>query len=77
MRTVDLEDAATDLTRLVQEAVDWAQPFVVTRAGKALVTVSPVPPASKRFGFMPGIKVPEDFDTMMEDEIAEMFGAKD
>ena len=33
------------------------------------------PPAGeiKRLGFMPGINVPDDFDTMFQDEIEKMF----
>jgi len=33
------------------------------------------PPAGQinRLGFMPGIEVPDDFDTMFQDEIEKMF----
>ena len=54
--------------------------FVIARNGEPLVQVTSLAPANgrkPRRGFMPGIKVPDDFDTMMEDEIAEMFGVKD
>ena len=80
MRTVSIEEAQAGLPELVDRAAR-GEPFVITRAGDPLVQVSPLtPPAERRpirRGFMPGIKVPEDFDTMMEDEIAEMFGTKD
>ena len=78
MKTVNMHDAKTNLSRLVAAAVA-GEPFIIARAGKPLVKVEaleqPEAPAS-RLGFMAGkIKVPDDFDTMFEDEIAEMFGA--
>lgn len=78
MKTVNMHDAKTNLSRLVAAAVA-GEPFIIARAGKPLVKVEaleqPDAPDS-RLGFMAGkIKVPDDFDTMFEDEIAEMFGA--
>ena len=77
MKTVNMHDAKTNLSRLVAAAAA-GEPFIIARAGKPLVKVEalekPAAP-SDRFGFMAGkIKVPDDFDTMFEDEIAEMFG---
>lgn len=78
MKTVNMHDAKTNLSRLVAAAVA-GEPFIIARAGKPLVKVEALeqPEASeKQFGFMAGkIEVPDDFDTMFEDEIAEMFGA--
>ena len=78
MKTVNMHDAKTNLSRLVAAAVA-GEPFIIARAGKPLVKVEALEQSdapSDRFGFMAGkIKVPDDFDTMFEDEIAEMFGA--
>ena len=78
MKTVNMHDAKTNLSRLVAAAVA-GEPFIIARAGKPLVKVEALeqPEApDNRLGFMAGkIKVPDDFDTMFEDEIAEMFGA--
>ena len=81
MRTVNMHEAKTHLSRLVDRAAK-GEPFIIAKAGKPLVKVVPldeVPEGWKtsRLGFMKGeIKVPDDFDTMMADEIEEMFYGK-
>jgi len=80
MRTVNMHEAKTHLSRLVDRAAK-GEPFVIAKAGKPLVKVVPLdaPPARepKRLGFMPGIKVPDDFDTMCSEEIEKMFYGDD
>lgn len=82
MQTVNMHEAKTHLSRLVDRAAK-GEPFVIARAGKPLVKVVPVdlPKQGKRFGFMEGqFQVPDDFDDMMQTEIEEMFygqGARD
>ena len=78
MRTVNMHEAKTHLSRLVREAVD-GEPFVIARAGKPLVRVTALerPTKKSRLGFLDGqIQVPDDFDTMMADEIQAMFEGK-
>ena len=81
MRTVNMHEAKTHLSRLVERAAN-GEPFVIAKAGKPLVKVVPLDaPAegkkTRRLGFMKGaFKVPDDFDTMMADEIEEMFYGK-
>ena len=77
MRTVDLQEAATHLPRLVQAAVD-GEPFIITRAGKPLVEVvsieTPESVPARRTGFLAGeISVPPDFDRMASREVESMF----
>ncbi len=76
MRVVNMHEAKTHLSRLVQAAAE-GEPFVIARAGKPLVKViahsAPDPSAMRRTGFLPGISVPADFDTMMQDEIRVLF----
>ena len=76
MRTVNIHEAKTHLSRLVERAAQ-GEPFIIAKAGKPLVKVVPLDaPAvgeKKRLGFMPEIKVPDDFDTMFKQEIEEMF----
>lgn len=74
MKTVNMHDAKTHLSKLVDAAVR-GEPFVIAKAGKPLVKVVPVETAApQRIGFLEGMyDVPEDFDTMFEDEIREMF----
>ena len=76
MRTVNIHEAKTHLSRLVERAAR-GEPFIIAKAGRPLVKVVPLDtPAAdekKRLGFMPEIQVPDDFDTMFEKEIDEMF----
>jgi prevent-host-death family protein len=75
MRTVNIHEAKTHLSRLVDEAAK-GEPFVIAKAGKPLVKVVPLdaPAAPRRFGFMAGqFTVPDDFDRMYEDEITALF----
>jgi prevent-host-death family protein len=75
MRTVNIHEAKTHLSRLV-EAAAKGEPFIIAKAGKPLVKVVPVdaPTAPKRFDFMKGqFTVPDDFDTMDQEEIEQLF----
>ena len=77
MRTINIHAAKTHLSRLVDEAVQ-GDSFIIAKAGKPMVQVTRLdasPAAAKRrLGFLKGqIKVPDDFDTMMADEIEKMF----
>ncbi len=76
MNTVNIHEAKTQLSRLVDRAAR-GEAFVIAKAGKPLVKVSAVdaPVEPKRLGFLKGeIEVPEDFDRMGEREIAALFG---
>ena len=78
MKSVNMHEAKTHLSRLVDQAAK-GEPFIIAKAGKPLVKVVPLDaPEAKhqsRLGFMAGqIKVPDDFDRMGEDEIARLFG---
>jgi prevent-host-death family protein len=77
MKTINIHQAKTQLSRLTDQAAK-GEPFVIAKAGKPLVKVVPLdaPAASKaqRLGFMKGrIAVPDDFDTMGEEEISRLF----
>ena len=77
MLTVNIHEAKTHLSRLVERAAK-GEPFVIAKAGKPLVKVAALdaPPAPQRLGFLAGeIAVPEDFNRMGEAEIAAMFGS--
>ena len=78
MKTHNIHEAKTQLSRLVDQAVN-GEAFIIAKAGKPLVTVSRLdaPPANsaKRIGFMKGeFTVPDDFDRMSAEEIERMFG---
>ena len=77
MKTVNIHEAKTQLSRLVEEA-SKGEPFVIAKAGKPMVKVTalgaPADGECKRLGFMAGqISVPDDFDRMGEVEIERLF----
>ena len=75
MRTVNIHEAKTHLSRLVYAAAK-GEPFIIARAGKPLVKVVPIEPpkARSRLGFMRGeFTVPDDFDTMDQEAIERLF----
>ncbi len=80
MRTVNMHEAKTHFSRLV-EAAAAGEEVVIAKAGRPVAKLTPLeapkPDVSRRFGFMPEIKVPDDFDTMFADEIVEMFEGGD
>jgi prevent-host-death family protein len=78
MNTVNIHEAKTHLSRLVEQAVS-GKPFIIAKAGKPLVKVvaldTPVAGQVRRLGFLEGhIQVPDDFDRMGSAEIEELFG---
>lgn len=77
MKTINIHEAKTQLSRLVDEASN-GEPFVIAKAGKPMVKViplsAPVGKQVKRLGFMAGhISVPDDFDQMGQEEIDRLF----
>ena len=77
MKTINIHEAKTQLSKLVDEA-SKGEPFVIAKAGKPMVKVTalgaPVGAEIKRLGFMAGqISVPDDFDRMGEAEIERIF----
>ena len=77
MKTVNIHEAKTHLSRLIEEAAH-GEPFIIAKAGKPVVRVTavdaPANPASRRIGCMAGqIEVPDDFDRMGRAEIQQMF----
>ena len=78
MQTVNIHEAKTQLSKLIEQAVK-GESFIIAKAGKPMVKVNKIdaPEASnkKRLGFMEGqISTPKDFDEMGKDEIAKLFG---
>jgi prevent-host-death family protein len=77
MRTVNIHEAKTHLSKLVDQAAG-GEPFVIAKAGKPLVKVTRLDKPSgeqvRRLGFMAGqFTVPEDFDRMGSKEIERLF----
>lgn len=79
MITVNMHEAKTQLSKLVDQAVK-GEAFVIAKAGKPLVKVAGLdtPEVPKRLGFLAGeIVVPKDFDRMGDAEIAALFGVSE
>ena len=83
METVNMHEAKTHLSRLVEKAAK-GEPFIIAKAGKPMVKVmavdAPEPVVMSRFGFLKGmITVPEireDFKAIGAEEIEEMVYGK-
>lgn len=78
MQTINIHQAKTHLSRLVEEAAH-GQSFIIAKAGKPLVKVialdTPEAHKPQRIGFMKDdIAVPDDFDRMADAEITNLFG---
>lgn len=81
MRTINIHEAKTQLSRLVDEAAK-GESFIIAKAGKPLVKVTaleaPTGGQMRRLGFMAGqIATPDDFDRMGYEEIERLFGASE
>ena len=79
MRQVNMHEAKTHLSRLVDEAAAGA-PFVICKAGRPLVRVSPLQSTDsadaplRRLGLLAGqCQVPDDFDQLESAGIADLF----
>jgi prevent-host-death family protein len=80
MKTINIHEAKTHLSKLVEEAAQ-GESFIIAKSGKPMVKVialdAPAERKIKRLGFMAGdISVPDDFDTMGQAEIEKMFYGK-
>jgi prevent-host-death family protein len=78
MKTVNIHQAKTQLSKLIEEA-SKGESFIIAKAGKPVVRVTalsaPTGAQVRRLGFMAGqISVPDDFDRMGQEEIERMFG---
>lgn len=79
MRKVNMHEAKTHLSRLVDEAAA-GEAFQICKAGRALVQVTALdatassPTQKSRLGLLKGhCQVPDDFDQLGDDVIPELF----
>ena len=78
MPTVNIHEAKTHLSRLIEVAIN-GETVVIAKAGKPVVKLTaldaPTGSGKRRLGFMEGqFNVPDDFDTMGAGEIECLFG---
>jgi len=76
----NIHEAKTHLSALIDEVVNGnGEPFVIAKSGKPQVIVYAYQDSgrsTKRTGFMPELMIPDDFDTLYQEEIEEMFYGK-
>jgi prevent-host-death family protein len=80
MRTFNIHEAKTHLSRLIEQAAR-GESFVIAKAGKPMVKVSALEAPSatqvRRIGFLAGeLQVPDDFDSMGNIEIQTLLGGE-
>ncbi len=80
MQTINIHEAKTNLSRLVEEAAR-GNVFIIAKAGKPMVKVVPLAEADvkgmEKLGFMSGeISVPDDFDALGAADIQALFEDK-
>lgn len=71
MKIVDIHEAKTHLSRIVDEVAAGAE-VIIAKAGKPLARLSPLKGVRKpkRLGLLKGkIKVPKDFNSPLDEEI--------
>lgn len=70
-RSVNIHEAKTHLSRLVDNAADGAE-VIIARAGKPVARLVPLEkaPLRKTLGLLKGrFRVPDDFDAPLPDEV--------
>jgi prevent-host-death family protein len=77
MRSVNIHEAKTNLSKLVERAATHGEAFIIAKAGKPLVKVVPLGESEKpkrRVGFLDGrFQIPDDIKSIGRDEIAALF----
>ena len=81
MQIVNIHEAKTHLSRLIEQAAKGEPRLSFSKAGEAIgegnssAIDAPLAGAGRRLGFMSGqIAVPDDFDRMGKTEIERLFG---
>lgn len=76
MKTVNIHEAKTHLSRLIEDAAN-GEAFVIAKAGKPMVKVVPLeeePKKKRRIGILDGqFFIPDDLDQGIDREIEDLF----
>jgi prevent-host-death family protein len=76
MTVIDIQQAKTELVKLIGQAVE-GETIIISEAGRPVAKLTSLSPANttRRFGSLAGQAcVPDDFDSMGAPEIEAMFG---
>lgn len=74
-RTVNIHEAKTHLSRLVEQAAAGEE-IIIAKAGKPVARLVPLEarPRPKRLGLLKGkVRVPDDFDDPLPDDVLAAF----
>jgi prevent-host-death family protein len=72
---INIHEAKTHLSRIVDEVAEGAE-VIIAKAGKPMARLSPLasPPRKKKLGLLRGkIKVPDDFNAPIDEEVIVKF----
>ena len=75
MESVNLYEAKTNLSRLVDQA-NAGEQIVIAKGGKPMAMLTPLTPKKRaiRYGLMKGqFEVPDDFDAPLPDDVITAF----
>ncbi|MGH8479424.1 MAG: type II toxin-antitoxin system Phd/YefM family antitoxin [Gammaproteobacteria bacterium] len=76
MRTVNIHEAKTHLSRYVEQAANGEE-IIIAKAGKPIARLVPLEAPSRQprqLGLLKGkLKVPDDFDAPLPDEVIDSF----
>lgn len=75
MKSVNIHEAKTHLSRLV-ERVQAGEEIIIAKAGRPAARLVPIEGGGKPVkigGLKPRVPVPDDFNTMFEEEITALF----
>lgn len=78
MRTINIHEAKTHLSRLVDE-VSAGEELTIAKAGKPLARLVPIRPAKRvrKPGFLKGkIRIAKDFDASLPSDLLDAFEGK-
>ncbi len=79
MKTVNIHEAKTHLSRYVEEAAQGKE-IIIAKAGKPVARLVPLAPANakRKLGLLNGkARIPDDFNAPLPDEVlAEFMGGK-
>ncbi len=79
MKQVNIYEAKTQLSRLVEEA-EGGEDIIIARAGKPVARLTRIAPtvSRRRLGVLDGMfRIPDDFDAPLPDEVIAAFEGRD
>lgn len=70
---INMHEAKTNLSKLVERISTQGGSFIIAKAGKPVARVTGIQKKSRTGMLLGACEIPEDFDNMMADEIETLF----